>query len=163
MKWSFLSTYKMNSLELEQFISRLEEEGEQIGGNTKVDIEDPVKDKSLKITTHTTGPKFTRPILSLYEYSCILTTLARYLDNQTELSEYLPPSTELQDFINPSFLAFELLERGKVNAILTRNGVEQFSLQELYIKPEWKNMIREYISSKRELMKKELHPSAGIQ
>ena len=139
----------MNPFELEQFISRLEEEESQSGGKVKVDIEDPVKDKTLKITTHTTGPKFTRPILSIYEYACILTTLAKYLDNQTEL-------TELQDFINPSFLAFELLERGKVNAILTRNGEEQFSLQELYIKPEWKNMIRDYISTKRELMKKEL-------
>lgn len=146
----------MNPFELEQFISRLEEEESQSGGKVKVDIEDPVKDKTLKITTHTTGPKFTRPILSIYEYACILTTLAKYLDNQTELTEYLPPSTELQDFINPSFLAFELLERGKVNAILTRNGEEQFSLQELYIKPEWKNMIRDYISTKRELMKKEL-------
>lgn len=158
----------MNAYELEQFISRLE--GEEIeddivdidqlrGGDVQVEIEDAIRDKSLKITSRASGPKYTRPILSLYEYSCILTTLAKYLDDQTELSEYLPPSTELEDFINPSFLAFELLERGKVNAIITRNKVEQFSYKELYIKPEWKEMIKNYIAEKKELMKKELKPS----
>ena len=155
----------MNPYELEQFISRLENNADDpfldsndIQGGVKVEIEDAIRDKDLKITTYTTGPKFTRSILSLYEYSCILTTLAKYLEDQTELSEYLPPSTELQDFINPSFLAFELLEMGKVNAIVTRNKREQFSYRELYIKPEWKDMIREYIAEKRELMKKELKP-----
>ena len=66
----------MNPYELEQLITRLEggdnddpfyELGEIQGGNIDVQIEDAIRDKNLKITTHASGPKFTRPILSIYD------------------------------------------------------------------------------------------------
>ena len=105
--------------------------------------------------------KFTRPIMSVYEYVQTITTLAKYLQNQTSLSEFVD-SEEINYFVNVSFLAFHLLDIGKWDAILIRNNNEKITFSTLKQNPKWRKLIIDLINKKNVSMEDEFKPILNL-
>lgn len=106
-------------------------------------------------------PVFTRNICSIYEYTLVLTTLAKMLHDSKDISKYVD-IVNANTLINPAHLAFLLISSGKMNATLIRNyrnvnEQELVSLSELIVNPEWEDRIRSYYLEKEKSMTDELY------
>lgn len=99
-------------------------------------------------------PKITRDILSVYEYVGVITKLAKYLTNLPNIEKYVS-DVELNQIINPAELAFKLLNEGRYDAILDR-GYEKVTFSKLKIKPQWKDMISNYIKTHHDSINNEV-------
>ena len=97
-------------------------------------------------------PVFTRNICSIYEYTLVLTTLAKMLHDSKDISKYVD-IVNANTLINPAHLAFLLISSGKMNV----NEQELVSLSELIVNPEWEDRIRSYYLEKEKSMTDELY------
>ena len=131
------------------------------GGATKneaQDVDAEIIDKVADSSTHMEiyKPKFTRNIMSKFEYVGAITSLAIYLKGLKSISKYVEV-IDCSTLVNPCELAFYLLEQGKMSVLFIRNRTEKVSYSELYINKAWREEVLKYFHSKNESINKELY------
>lgn len=104
--------------------------------------------------------RLTRPLLSKFEYSAVITTLAKYLFTINDIGKYILDE-ELNAIINPSELACRLLDKGKFDAILDR-GIEKVHYSTLMKNPLWDIMIDDYFITYNHSVQIELVEALGL-
>jgi len=105
-------------------------------------------------------PKKTRDHISIYEYSRVLTSLAKYLFDLNDLKKYLKNDT-YDIIINPGELAYKLLEEKKFDAIIDR-GIEKVSYSTLKINPHWKTLIENNFARHNKSLKVDFLDKLGL-
>lgn len=149
----------MNPFEIEQYLHK--NESKKTTENTKKQEINVFQKNENNENFPIYKAKFTRPIMSVYEYVQTITTLAKYLQNQTSLSEFVD-SEEINYFVNVSFLAFHLLDIGKWDAVLIRNNNEKITFSTLKQNPKWRELIIDLINKKNVSMEDEFKPILNL-
>lgn len=135
----------MNTYEIEQFLL-----SQGLNGGYESKISDGhLTDGQYKFPIY--HAKYTRPIMSVFEYTQAIHILANDINARDNLDKYIG-DFEVKNFINPSFLAFYLIENGKWDAIVTRNGNEKITFSTLKKDPRWRDYILELIERKNKSM-----------
>ena len=96
-----------------------------------------------------TGDKKTRPILSIYELSNVITSLAKSIYEDKSVESYLDEDN-INDFLNPAHIAFELLSQGKYDAYINRYS-EIVKFSELYVDPIYTDLIENYFHKQKNI------------
>lgn len=105
-------------------------------------------------------PKITRDMIGLYEYVGVITKLAKYLYDLPDLGKYLN-DLEVNSLINEAELAFQLLDSGKMDAIIDR-GYEKVTFSVLKVRPQWKETILHYFAERRSNVENEMLKPLGL-
>lgn len=148
----------MNIYEIEQYLND-EFQQSLYGGaenNENVEITDQ-RSTSDNYKFPIYEAKYTRPIMSVFEYTKAITTLAEDLATKKTLAKYLD-ETEIKNFINPSFLAFYIIDNKKWDATIIRNGNEKITFSTLYQNPRWRELILDLIDKKNKSLEEEFKP-----
>jgi len=127
------------------------------------DNESPPSSQSTRSTNSEVEvyyPKITRDMIGLYEYVGVITKLAKYLYDLPDLSKYLN-DLEVNSLINESELAFQLLDSGKMDAIIDR-GYEKVTFSVLKVRPQWKETILHYFAERRSNVENEMLKPLGL-
>ena len=103
----------------------------------------------------TLSPKYRRPMCSVFEYSRLLTILARTIFHSPSLAEYMDNGESISNMVNYCELAYQLIKTGKWDAKLD-NGYDPVSLSRLKINPRWNDMIEVYINELNQSRNEEL-------
>lgn len=148
----------MNAFELEKYL--LEMAGEEVmkpEKKPKISAGHAVSEATDSNKFPIYHAKYTRPIMSIFEYVAAIRMVATDLDSQKSASKYLD-DFEVKNFINPSFLAFYIIDKGKWDGVILRNGNEKVSFSTLYINPRWREQILDLIEKKNLSMDEEFKP-----
>ena len=93
-----------------------------------------------------------RPIMSIYELSATITSLAKAIYEDKTLQKYIKCNDQINDLINPSNIACELLFTKKYDAYLNRySDVVKFS--DLYLNPIYIEELRLYFNKQYKITK----------
>lgn len=93
-----------------------------------------------------------RPILSIYELSAVITSLAKVIYEDKSLQKYIQCNDQINDLINPSNIACELLFTNKYDAYLNRySDVVKFS--DMYLNPVYMEELRSYFKKQSQITK----------
>lgn len=132
------------------------EDEEQMTGGTELN-------KDISVSVHKTNmyekqpnekPTITRPYMSIFEYTRVITELAKYIYDLKSLESLIDQSDNVNIIVYPCELAFRLLEAGKFDAKINR-GYETVWFSDLKQNPLWKTMITNYYKQQHEIVKKE--------
>jgi len=118
---------------------------------TKIELKDKTSNETI---AEVFKPVKTRRMLSLFEYTRIITELAKYLYSLSSIDKYVR-DIEIHNVINPAELAFELLDQGKFDAVLDR-GSEKVTYSTLMVNDIWRQTIRKYFKTQHENIYSEL-------
>lgn len=105
-------------------------------------------------------PHKTRKTISQFEYSGIITKLAKYLAGIPDISKYVD-QPYVNSVINPCELAFKLLDDGKFDAVIDR-GYEKVNYSQLIINEKWRNSIKEYFLAQQKHLYEEVVVPFGL-
>ena len=100
------------------------------------------------------SPKITRPKLSIYEYSGIITQVAEYLMSIKDLDKFLE-EPQINNIIDPCQLAFELLKNNKIEVQIDR-GYETVLFSQCKQDEMIINEIENYLKTRNQDRKKYL-------
>lgn len=96
------------------------------------------------------GDHISRPILSIYELSGTITSLAKSIYEDKTLQNYLKCDDHINDLVNPAKIASELLFEGKYDAYLNRySDVVKFS--DMYLNEIYVNQLRSYFDKQTKI------------
>lgn len=100
-------------------------------------------------------PKFskehsTRPEISIFELSAVITSLARSIYESKDLKKYTT-TTDINDLVNPAYLATKLLFEGKFDADIIRDS-ETVKFSELYVNPRYKELLLNYFERQQNVI-----------
>lgn len=102
-----------------------------------------------------------RPILSIYELSATITSLAKLIYEDKSLQKYIQCNDQINDLVNPSNIACELLFTNKYDAFLNRySDVVKFS--DLYLNPIYVEELRSYFNKQSKITKEYILQSLDL-
>lgn len=107
---------------------------------------------SLKDYIKNDETRISRPILSIYELSGAITSLAKVIYNDKSLSKYID-DTEVNNIVNPAKIATELLLTNKYDALINRNS-ETVKFKDLYINYLHVDMLKNYFNKQDSIVQK---------
>ena len=111
----------------------------------------------LKVDNNTVS----RPIMSIYELSATITSLAKVIYEDKTLQKYIQCNDQISDLINPSNIACELLFTNKYDAYLNRySDVVKFS--DLYLNPVYIEELRSYFNKQSKITKEYILQSLDL-
>lgn len=111
----------------------------------------------LKVNDET----ISRPIMSIYELSATITSLAKAIYEDKSLQKYIHCNDQINDLINPSNIACELLFTNKYDAYLNRySDVVKFS--NLYLNPVYIEELRSYFNKQSKITKEYILQSLDL-
>jgi hypothetical protein len=100
--------------------------------------------------------KKSRPILSIYELSSILTTLSKKIYNSNSLEEYISKDSTVNGVVNPSDIAVNVLFNGDYDALINRYS-EKVLYSDMYVKPSYKEILINYYNKQRKILDNEIN------
>jgi hypothetical protein len=106
-------------------------------------------------------PVITREMLSKFEYTRVVTAVAKYIGSHTSIKDL----TEAEQFNNIIFnvdMAVEMLDSKLTDATLNRK-TEIVTFSRCMMNPLWKETIKDYYISLSESIKKELFEAIGVE
>jgi hypothetical protein len=102
-----------------------------------------------------------RPIMSIYELSATITSLAKAIYEDKTLQKYIKCNDQINDLVNPSNIACELLFTKKYDAYLNRySDIVKFS--ELYLNPIYIEELRSYFNKQSKITKEYILQSLDL-
>lgn len=93
----------------------------------------------------------TRPLCGNYEFSAVLTKLAKEIHDQKDLSNYIE-NFDGNTLINPTDIALQILLNGNYDAYLIRDNDNQL-FSTMYINPTQIEILQNYFTKQRKLIK----------
>ena len=96
--------------------------------------------------------QISRPKLSIYEYSNVLSSMAEKIFDSPNLEEFIADET-INDLINPAELAFKLFNEHKYDAYLLRDN-EKILFSSLYFNPNYLDLLNNYFKNQSETVDK---------
>lgn len=143
--------------DLDRYISMIG--GDKVEDDVNVNVEVVNKENDVDVVEY--EPHITREIISKYEYVRVITAVAKYLYSIQDLSKYVE-DVEINSIINPCELAFELISKGKFDAVLDRQGYEKVTFSKLKVNPMWVNMLKEYFAEQHKNIENEIMIPLGL-
>lgn len=95
------------------------------------------------------GNRITRPILSVYELSNCITSLAKSIYEDKSVKNYIDID-DVNDFLNPSHIAFEMLNNKIYDSYINRYS-EIVKYSDLYIDPIYVDLIENYFKKQKNI------------
>jgi hypothetical protein len=103
----------------------------------------------------------TRPQLTIYELSGIITSLAQNIFDAKSLKEFVKDDSEINGVVNPSDIAFHLLKNGEFDAIINRKS-ENIHFSQLYVNPMHYELLENYFLKQRKTVDRKINSKFGV-
>ena len=93
-----------------------------------------------------------RPILSIYELSNVITSLAKSIYEDKSVNNYIDVEGDINDLLNPAHIASELLFNGNYDAFINRYS-DVLKYSDMYVDEIYVDLIRNYFNKQKNITK----------